>query len=151
MLNFELLSKRARNSDLWGRCLGASQDMLESMTSKCRIKEGGNKKRMREIFTSILIRNGGTFQTFSELLQLPKVTRSRCLGVSLFPCRGRSACVLLRLLLQVVGRFSAQRKIYEVGCSKALTDKERAGMLTGRETPSGTWVSVTLLSRPIHT
>lgn len=56
-------------------------------------------------------------QTFSELLQHLKVTKSRCLGVPLFPGRGRSACVLLRLMLQQdSGRFSAQRKIYEVWC-----------------------------------
>lgn len=91
-------------------------------------------------------------QTFSELLQQPKVTKSRCLGVSLFPGRGRSSCVLLKLMLQQdSGRHGSQpRKRFMrfgvIACvitvcafTKALTDKERAGMLRGRELPSSTF------------
>lgn len=91
-------------------------------------------------------------QTFSELLQQPNVTKSMCLGVSLFPARGRPARVLLRLMLQQdSGRHGSQSregfmKFGVIACvitacafTKALTDKERAGMLTGRELPSGTF------------
>lgn len=91
-------------------------------------------------------------QTFPELLQQPEVVKNRCLGVSLFPGRRRSAYVLLRLMLQQgSGRHGSQpRKRFMrfgvIACvitardfTKALTDKERAGMLTGRELPSGTF------------
>lgn len=89
-------------------------------------------------------------QTFSELLQEPKVMKSRCLGVSLFPGRGRSARVLLRLMLQQgSGRHGSQprerfMRLGVIACvitacafTKALTDMERSGMLRDRELPSG--------------
>lgn len=89
-------------------------------------------------------------QTFPELLQQPEVVKNRCLGVSLFPGRGRSTYVLLRLMLQRgSGRHGSQprkRFMRFIACvitarafTKALTDKERAGMLTGRELPSATF------------
>lgn len=100
-------------------------------------------------------------QTFSELLQQPKVTKNRCLGVSLFPGRGRSACDLLRLMLQQDGgKHGSQPRerflrfgviscvITACAFTKAFTDKERAWMFTGRELPSGTFTRPLTVCNP---